>query len=775
MQALFALTLFASAALLFVVEPMFARMVLPRLGGTPGVWNTCMVFYQAVLLLGYLYAHLATRLLGPRRQSVLHLALLALPWLVLPIAVPRAWAPPVQSDPTAALLVLLGVAVGLPFFVVSASAPLLQTWFAQTGDRSARDPYFLYAASNLGSLLGLFAYPLLMERYLTLHQQAHWWELGFGALGLLTLACAVALWLGRTAEAGAGTAESGAGTAEAEPAVADDSPTLGRRLRWLALALAPSSLMLGVTTHITTDIGSRPMLWVIPLGLYLLSFVLVFARRPPLTHKWMLRIEPVVVLTLSAWYFLASTRINWLILPLHLAAFFVIAMVCHGELVASRPGTRHLTEFYLWLSLGGMLGGLLNAIVAPLIFPSVLEYPLMIVAACLLRPVTAPPTNPRQARILDLLLPLALLMSGKGAVWVLGKAAQYRGYSGETSSLAGGIIVTVAAIGAMGFMRRPWRFGLGVAAVMLLGATVAPDGGNMIFSHRSFFGLVRVRQDAADKINTLIHGSINHGTQSYAQDLRRIPRTYYHRSGPLGQTIAAMEKAGTLGDVGVIGLGTGTVAAYAKAGMHMTFYEIDPMVKAVASDPRYFTYLSDAAAAGADIDIVLGDARLQLETAPAHAYDLLVLDAYSSDAIPIHLLTREALELYLAKLQPEGIMALHISNRYIDLQPVLGRLCTDLHLTGLVQDDDDMGQDEPTRKQYDREGKFRSHWVLLVEKPTALLGLVFDRRWQPLPPAPGAPLWTDDFSNVVSVLTIRREASATLTRWWRKMVGPTDE
>ena len=764
MQALFALTLFCSAALLFVVQPMFAKMVLPRLGGTPSVWNTCMVFYQTVLLLGYLYAHFATKLLGPRRQAVLHVAVLALPWLVLPIAVPAGWVPPMQSNPTAALLVLLGVAVGLPFFVVSASAPLLQTWFAQTGDRSAHDPYFLYAASNLGSLLGLFGYPLLIEPRLTLSEQGQFWTAGFGVLAVMTALCAAVLWRSRPALVPQGGLEPA-------PAVPDAPPTMGRRLRWLALALAPSSLLLGVTTHIVTDIASVPLLWVIPLGLYLLSFVLVFARRPPLPHRWMVRIEPFFVLTLAAWFCLTSARINWMILPLHLATFFMIAMVCHGELVASRPGTRYLTEFYLWMSLGGMLGGLFNAIVAPLVFGSVLEYPLMILVACLLRPVAAAAGNPRRARIFDLLFPLVLLMAGMAAVWVTSQVMRWRGQPGEIPLMAGGVILGVGAVLALSFVQRPWRFGLGVTAVMLLGAAVMPDGGNVIFSKRSFFGLVRVRQDAGDETNTLVHGSTNHGSQSYVSELRRIPRTYYHRSGPLGQTFAALEANGPLGEVGVIGLGTGTVAAYAKPGGHMTFYEIDPTVAGLAHDPRYFTYLSDAADSGAKLEVVLGDARLQLAAAPAHGYDLLVLDAYSSDAIPIHLITREALELYLSKLQPGGIMALHISNRYLDLAPVLGRICGELHLAGLVQDDNDMGRDEQTREQYQREGKSRSEWVLVAEKPKAFLGLLFDRRWQTLPASPEAPLWTDDFSNIVSVLTVRQAVGKAITRLWHQVAG----
>ena len=435
MPLLFACTLLVSASLLFLVEPMFARMVLPRLGGSPSVWNTCLVFYQAVLLAGYVYAHLTTRWLGPRRQAVLHLLVMLLPWLVLPIAIRGLEMPYGASSPVPWLLTILAISVGLPFFVLSASAPMLQSWFAQTGDRSAQDPYFLYGASNLGSLLGLLGYPLLLEPWLRLGVQSWVWTAGYGLLTLLTVISAVALWrspsrLGQARQSERLPTDSPAADpvgrignpsynqiANPSSAPADfpdelaippmGSPTLGRRMHWLLLALIPSSLLLGVTTYVSTDIAAVPLVWVIPLAIYLLSFVQVFGRRrtfsqsvPPVTrtvlaglqavllprHALVIRIQPLLIVLVAATFYFSPYFSIPLRIGLHLGLFYLTALVCHGEMARLRPAARHLTEFYLWMSLGGVLGGLFNAMLAPLLFSTVVEYPLMIAAACFARP-----------------------------------------------------------------------------------------------------------------------------------------------------------------------------------------------------------------------------------------------------------------------------------------------------------------------------------------------------------------------------------------------------
>jgi len=733
MQLLYALTLFTSAALLFLVQPMFAKMVLPRLGGTPGVWNTCMVFYQAALLGGYVYAHLATHRLGSRRQAGLHLVLLALPWLVLPIGVVGQWTPRGEANPTLWLLGLLAVAVGLPFLVVSTSAPMLQRWFADTGQTAGKDPYFLYAASNLGSILALLGYPILVEPHLSLPQQAVAWSVGYGLLVALIAACAVGLWLSRPP--GPGEAAGPVEGQQSQDPADEQGPSWLLRARWLALSFAPSSLLLGVTTHIATDIASVPLLWVVPLALYLLTFVLVFARRQLLPHRWMLRVQPFFVLPLAAWFYLNEARLNWLILPLHLATFFVVAMVCHGELAATRPKARWLTEFYLWMSVGGVLGGLLNAIVAPLVFTSVIEYPLVVVLACMFRPRLWPGPVRNRSRVLDLVFPAVLGLAMLGAVEVL------TWWYGTVTLLYGGILLGVGAMLCLGLSIRPVRFALGVAVLMFVGARLVGEDGTTLCRERNFFGVVRVKYSASRDANVLVHGSTTHGMQSCDPQRRREPLTYYHRTGPLGQIFDALGQLRPIRRVGAIGLGTGSIAAYGQPGQELTFYEIDPAILRIAENPRWFTYLDDSLA---EVRVILGDARLTLASAPPQTYDLLVLDAFSSDSIPMHLVTREAVGLYLQKLAPEGLLALHISNRYLELAPILGRLAHQAGLVCRVQ------LDRPTDEEK-FEGKLSSHWAVMARRESDLGRILEDSRWEPADVPPGTPLWTDDFSNILSV------------------------
>ncbi|HWC26903.1 MAG TPA: hypothetical protein VG474_09995, partial [Solirubrobacteraceae bacterium] len=392
--SLFSLTLFLSSALVFLIQPMFAKFVLPRLGSTPAVWNTSMVFFQMALLAAYLYAHASTRRLGVRRQAAAHMAVLALPLLVLPVAVPHDFVPSPHGSPVAQLLGLLAVTVGPPFFVVAASAPLLQRWLADTEHPAAGDPYFLYAASNLGSILGLLAYPLALEPSLRLDEQGAVWSAAYGVLAVLMLACAAVVWRSRPA-----TASRAGWSAASSPAADDTRPTLTRRLRWIGLAFVPSSLMLGVTTYLTTDIAPIPLFWAIPLSLYLLSFSIVFLptpRAPPL-HRWMVRALPPLALAVAILLLVGADGLLWPIVAVHLLAFFVAAMVCHGELARDRPAATALTGFYLAIALGGALGGAFNAIVAPAVFDSLLEYPLAVVLACLCLPRRPRAATPRPA------------------------------------------------------------------------------------------------------------------------------------------------------------------------------------------------------------------------------------------------------------------------------------------------------------------------------------------------------------------------------------------
>jgi hypothetical protein len=713
---LFAITLFASALLLFWVQPMFSRMVLPALGGSPAVWNTAMVFFQTALLAGYLYAHLVSRWLSLRRQLALHLVLLTLAALSLPIAIAPDWTPPTAGTPVLWLLALLAWCLGLPFLVVASTAPLLQKWFAASGHPAAHDPYFLYGASNLGSMLALLGYPLLLEPILTLDRQNQAWALGYAGLAVLVAICGLA----------AGRPQARAAPDHAAPAT--NAIGWGRRLHWLALAFAPSSLLLAVTSHITTDLASVPLLWVVPLSLYLLTFVIVFARKPLLAHGWMVKAQPFVVIPLVLLF--TETGASWLALLLHLAAFFVTAMVCHGELAKRRPATSHLTEFYLWMAFGGMLGGVFNALLAPIAFDSVLEYPIALVAACFLRPRQGA-TRGRGG----LGLPLAVLL-------LILLQTQWRRFGLPDLGVAGmlALLVPIAML-LYGCAAQPLRFGFGIAAV--LGVTLLAGGPNQIEARaRSFFGVYTIKQDPAG-YNFLVHGTTVHGAQHTDPLHRREPLTYYHREGPLGQIFGALEDH-PAHTVGAVGLGVGTVACYRRPGQRWTFYEIDPLIERIARDRRYFHYLEDCAPGA---QVVLGDARRSLQQAASGQYDLLILDAFSSDAIPVHLMTREAFALYIDKLAPGGLIALHISNRHLDLAPVVATLLADVGMVGRFQT-----QVPPLEAQ--RSYRNAATWVAIARTDADLGALAQDPSWQRVAAGSAQP-WSDDFSNLVGALRWR--------------------
>jgi spermidine synthase len=719
LPALFTLTLFVSAALLFLVQPLLARMVLPLLGGTPAVWNTCMVFFQALLLAGYAYSHAAPNWLGDRRHALLHLGVLALPFVVLPLALPNGWEPG-KVPPVLWLLGLLLVTAGLPFFVVATSGPLLQRWFAGTGHTSARDPYFLYAASNLGSMLALLSYPVWVERVFSLGNQSWLWTAGYGLLVLLTAACATALFL-------APRREKEISSSPNAPSEFDlPGRLLSRRQRWVLLAFVPSSLTLSVTMHLTTDIAAIPLLWVMPLALYLLTFVLVFARRSLVPHWLLGRWMPLVVLLVVVVLLSEATQPLGIVVGLHLLGLFWVGMFCHGELARDRPPSGQLTEFYLWIAVGGVLGGLFNALLAPLLFWSLIEYPLVLVLACLLRPFQGKIT------LFELVLPLGLGLVT--AALVLG--AQAFGVPPGPISIA--VMFAVPAIVCYTFTVHPVRFALGLGALLLAGGLYHGVHGQAEYRKRSFFGIHRVTVSPDGGYRELVHGNVTHGRQRLNPDERRVPLTYYHRSSPIGQLFKTFEDDSRLNRVGVVGLGAGSLACYGKAGQHWTFFEIDPTVEDIAR--TRFTFLADCPA---ELDVVLGDARLTLAQSKDR-FDLLVLDAFSSDAIPVHLLTREALAIYCAHLSDGGLLAFHISNDYLDLKPVLAALAADAKqpLVCLAKED------------YSAEDKLRgtspSHWVVLASRPEDVK-LLNGKGWYTVAPKPGIPVWTDDYCNLLGV------------------------
>jgi predicted O-methyltransferase YrrM len=732
---LFGVTIFVGASLLFLVQPMFARMALPLLGGAPAVWNTAMVFYQAVLLAGYAYAHVTMRWLGTHRQAGLHLLVLLLPLIALPIALPPGWTPPGNTSPIPWLLALLTVAVGLPFFAVSATSPIIQAWFAATGQRSVRDPYVLYAASNLGSLLALLAYPALVERLLRLDKQSRLWAWGYGGLVVLAAGCALVLWRARSA----GNAEGLGGAPEPAPPNntardgADRPVTAARRVRWVVLAAVPSSLMLSVTTYLSTDIAAIPLLWIVPLAIYLLTFTFVFGRRRLVPHRIWVELLPVALLPLVLVLVVRANEPLALVIPTHLVTFFIAAMVCHGELAQDRPDPRHLTGFYLWLSVGGVVGGAFTGLLAPLVFTNILEYPLVVALLPLLPSWPPSAWQGRTRRLLDVVLPLGLGVLTVGLIVGLERAGVASGVIGPALGL-----VTLLCLA---FWRRPVRFALGLAMLLVAGSVYRGQEGQLLFAERSFFGVSRVTRSPNGDYHMLMHGTTLHGMQSLSPARRREPLTYYHANGPLGQFLAATQAPapGPRRAVAVVGLGAGSLACYGRPEERWTFYEIDPTVLRIASDPRFFTFLRDCPP---KVFVILGDARLTLAHAPA-AYDLIILDAYSSDSPPLHLITLDAVRLYLSKLAPGGMLFFNISNRHLVLEPVLAAIAGAAGLAVRVRDD-------PLIEDADRRlGKVESQWVAMARRGEDLGVLQHDPLWKAAATPDRAP-WTDNFASLLT-------------------------
>ncbi len=733
MLILFGATIFVGAGLLFLIQPMFARMALPLLGGAPAVWNTAMVFYQAVLLAGYAYAHVTTRWLGARRQAGLHLVVLLLPLLALPIALPGGWVPPGDTSPVPWLFALLAVAVGLPFFAVSATSPVLQTWFAATEHRAARDPYVLYAASNVGSLLALLAYPAIVERLLRLDEQSRLWAWGYGGFVLLSLACAVRLWRTRARHATeVGGEPTAAPRAEAGSDEAVRSVTLARRARWVVLAAVPSSLMLSVTTYLSTDIAAIPLLWIAPLSIYLLTFALVFGRRRLVPHRVWVELLPVALLPLVLVLVARANEPLALIIPTHLVVFFVAAMVCHGELARDRPDPRHLTAFYLWIAVGGVLGGAFTALVAPRVFNSVLEYPLVVALLPLLPARPAAAWQGRSRQLLDVVLPVGLGVLAAEVILTLERSGR-----AESVGPAVGLLVLLC----LTFARRPLRFGLGLAALLVAGSFHHGEEGRLLFAERSFFGVSRVTRARDGQYQMLLHGTTLHGMQALAPERLREPLTYYHPLGPLGQVFPALDALAPRQAVAVVGLGAGSVACYGKPGQRWTFYEIDPTVFRIARSTRFFTFLRDCPPRPF---VILGDARLTLARAPDGAYDLMVLDAYSSDAPPLHLITLDAVRLYLTKLAPGGVLLLNISNRHLDLEPVVGAIARAAGLVARTRSDNDVGGAERLA------GKVESQWVVMARRAQDLGALLDEPLWRAPAAPPDLAPWTDNFASLLT-------------------------
>lgn len=724
--AIFTATIFLSALLLFAVQPMFAKLVLPSLGGSPSVWAVTMVFFQGVLLAGYGYAWALNRLLSPARAVVAHVVLLAVAALLLPVGLPSGLSEPPVNGATVWLLGVLLAGVGLPFFALSANAPLLQSWFARTGHPHAVDPYFLYAASNVGSLAALLAYPVVVEPMLRLTTQGALWSGLFLVLGLAIAASGALTIANMRAPCGPCT-------------VADENhrPIGARdRLTWIAFAFVPSALLVAFTTYVSTDIASAPLLWVVPLAVFLATFTLVFRREPVIPHSALLDRQPM----LAAFAIFATPTVGQLPFGIGYVAaflaFIVTCLVCHRELYERRPSTGQLTEFYMWMSLGGVLGGMFAALAAPTLFNTVIEFPLLLAASVWLRPQIVD----GGARRADWLRP-ALALAGGIATLLILRSLIGAGVLAASSRL---YLACVAAPFALLFLwRHDPRRQIAAVATMAAAVLLLPADGTNSHAVRSFFGVHRIVDDGAFRL--LKHGTTVHGAQRLVDDSgqridRPVPATYYHPSAPMTRAAELVRRPGQAPSFGIVGLGSGAMACNARAHESWSFFEIDQAVVDIARDKSHFTYLASCLP---DARIVVGDARLTLVREPRAAYDLLLVDAFSSDSIPTHLLTVDAARLYLEKLKPDGLLAFHISNRHLDLVPVVAANMAALPgMTAVVV------RDEPAPSGYDATPSV----VVLASRDEERLAQALNWRGAERLTAGNVRAWTDDYSDILSAL-----------------------
>jgi hypothetical protein len=720
----FGAALFLSATLLFAVQPMFAKMALPRLGGAPGVWSVALVFFQGMLLAGYAYAHLLIRFVGPKAGACIHIVVMLLGALFLPLALAAGWGRPPDEGQIFYLLGLFGVSIGLPFFALSANAPLLQAWYARTGAPGGEDPYFLYGASNLGSFIALLGYPFIIEPALTLTEQSQSWSIGYGVL--LILIASLGLYANR-----------GAITVEPVRAVSPPATPL-RRLTWVFLAFVPTALLVAVTAHISTDVAAAPFLWVIPLAIFLLTFVLVFRERPVIPYYLLAILLPALLVFVATDYLVRGLLPTLWLIGLHLLTFFVATMTAHSRLYALRPAADRLTEFYLWMSLGGVLGGAFTGLAAPYIFPTILEYPILLVLALA---VLVRPERLDRGEIKASIAIVALGLLAAVFVWTSGKTLTLD--DAQFFKIAVFVFVSVLLV-----FSRMWRLGTVAffAFLMLVGGTAAPRSGTVELS-RSFFGVHKIQDYASGLFRVLFNGTTQHGAAQIENHKPRAgwpePLTYYHSQSPMAEVIRAVREAGhsvRLSPVGIVGLGTGSLACYKQEGEDWHFYEIDQQIVDIARNPNLFKFLT---ACAPDAQIRLGDARITLADAK-DKYELLLIDAFSSDAIPIHLLTKEAIQLYFDHLTPSGVLVLHISNRHLDLLPEVGALARDLDLTAWAKQ-------EETKPDYGPRLLATSQVVVLARYDQALGALPTLEGWTKMTNDPEQKehrVWTDDYSDI---------------------------
>ena len=722
--------IFTSALLLFSVQPLFTKMVLPRLGGSPAVWSVAMVFFQSLLLGGYAYAHYLMTIKNRIIPVVVHLTVLAVAMTTLPLSIASGWGDPPASGYAFWLLGLFVVSIGLPFFALAANNPMLQAWFVRTGHPDGSDPYFLYASSNIGSFLALLSYPVLLEPILTLRAQNLIWTGGYGLLILLIAACGVLLM--RSPPMSIAAIEASDGDAPA--------PTWTMRVRWIFLAAVPSGLLIAVTAHISTDVAAAPLLWVLPLSLYLLTWVLVFQSRPLLPHEWMLKVQPLAIAGGVVLLAFSGERNLLVTLGGHLLCFFLIAMACHGELARTRPAASYLTGFYVALSFGGMVGGLFAGLLAPYMFSWIAEYPILLALSALCRPSgTSSVRGSKWVWLFVAVAALVLIAISFGT----GSATNFL----EKNRIWVITFVAIAAlILAILWKIDRWKF-VTIVALGLVLIRVYPADEGRVDTVRSFFGVHKIVVTSDGQYHVLMHGTTIHGAEKYQKNdgtpITGRPESisYYHKDGGIGRAITAIrERKGGPLRVAVIGLGAGTLACQSNPDENWTFFEIDQSMVDTAKDPKYFNFIK---ACEPDMKPVMGDARLTFAKEKDGTYDLIIVDAYSSDAIPIHLATEEAMAIYKSKLAPQGAVLMHVSNRHLDLVSVVVGIAEENDLKSWVFNED---------SNRDSEYIFTTEVVISAREEADIGKLASDPQWYLTEATEGQRVWSDDYSNILGAV-----------------------
>ncbi len=727
----FAATLFTSAFLIFAVQPMASKMLLPLLGGSPSVWNTAMVFFQAMLLGGYAYAHFISKVLPLKAQAILHVGLLCFFTTVLPLTIPADAHPPAGGGQDMWQLGIMLTCIGGPFFILAASAPLFQHWFASSGHKDAENPYFLYAVSNVGSMMALLGYPLVIEPFLKLSEQTNSW---FGGYAILIGLVALCGFLVRNGVKPVTRIASNSDTSRV---------TWTERAVWTFLAFIPSSLMLGVTTLITTDLASAPMIWIVPLAIYLATFIIAFSNKPIMGVEITRELTPyilclvILLFMLSGFIFLKIPMII-----VHLLTFYMCALLCHSELARAKPSAAHLTEYFLIISFGGVLGGIFNALLAPKIFMSPTEYSLslgvigfIVWAGFNNFPAIKNKFNATQ----DTARPIKIMIMDVVIV------AVGAGLCVATYMIEDDVIQMILSVGIFIYLlmivqkHGPFAF---VCLITLLSfqSTIWSEEKVLLAEDRNYFGIIRIYEEK--NYNFLYHGTTLHGAQPRDEKLQFMPVTYYSPGGPASNVFEQISKKHGKQEIAVLGLGVGSVVCYKAPERHFDFFEIDQDIARYAEDPKYFTYLSGCKS---PYSIILGDGRLKIAEKPNKHYDMIFLDAFSSDNIPIHVMTKEAFKIYFDKLKDDGVITMNISNRYLDLRPVLVAIGKELGFTVYFK-----FHAPETKKDDISELYTTSMFAIMAKDEKTLAPYVENYDWKPYTKDYQVRAWTDDYANILS-------------------------